>query len=174
MMIELVLGGAKCGKTRYAEQRAIASGKRVIYIATAEAGDAEMSDKIQNHQQSRPKQWKTIEEPIKLAEAIQHLSGENTCLLVDCLTLWLTNILFTKQGELQLEVFKKESNALFKVLGSFSGQLILVTNELGLGVIAADKMTRRFVDEAGLLHQKIATISNRVVLVTAGLPHRLK
>jgi len=174
MMIELVLGGAKCGKTRYAEQRAIASKKQVIYIATAEAGDAEMSDKIQNHRQDRPKEWKTVEEPIELAKTIQQFSGENTCLLVDCLTLWLTNILFSKQGELQPSVFKKESHALFEALASSKGHLILVTNELGLGVIAADKMTRRFVDEAGLLHQKIATISHRVVFITAGLPHRLK
>ncbi len=174
MMIELVLGGAKCGKTRYAEQQAAASGKQVIYIATAEAGDIEMTDKIRNHQQDRPKHWKTIEEPIKLAETIQNFSNENSCLLVDCLTLWLSNILFSKQGELQLDVFKRESNALLQTLASFTGQLIMVTNELGLGVIASNKMTRRFVDEAGLLHQKIATVSQRVVFITAGLPHRLK
>ena len=86
MMIELVLGGAKCGKTRYAEQRAAASGKQVIYIATAEAGDIEMTDKIRNHQQDRPKHWKTIEEPIKLADTIQNFSTEDSYLLVDCLT----------------------------------------------------------------------------------------
>lgn len=174
MMIELILGGAKCGKTRYAEQRAATSGKQVIYIATAEAGDIEMTDKIRNHQQDRPKHWKTVEEPIKLAETIQNFNNEGSCLLVDCLTLWLSNILFSKQGELQLDVFKRESNALLQALVPFTGQLIMVTNELGLGVIASNKMTRRFVDEAGLLHQKIATVSQRVVFITAGLPQRLK
>lgn len=173
-MIELVLGGARSGKSRYAQQQAIDSGKQVVYIATAEAGDAEMQIRIKRHRQDRPQHWQTIEEPIKLAETIKKNSGDNVCLLVECLTLWLTNILFDKKGELQQAKFEKESNALFNALSTFSGQLILVTNEVGLGIVAMDKMTRRFVDEAGFLHQKIASLSDRVVLVTAGLPQVLK
>ncbi len=173
-MIELVLGGVRSGKSRYAEQQAVKSEKRVIYIATAEAGDAEMQARITRHRQDRPAHWKTVEEPIKLAEVIQKYSEENTCLLVDCLTLWLTNILFNKQGNLQLDVFEKETNALFAVLTTFSSQVVLVTNEVGLGIVAMDKMTRRFVDEAGFLHQKIAAISDKVVMLTAGLPQVLK
>jgi len=146
----------------------------VIYIATAEAGDSEMHTRIKRHRQARPQQWQTIEEPIKLADVIQQNSGVEFCLLVDCLTLWLTNILFDKQGKLQQAVFEKETIALFDTLSSFSGQIILVTNEVGLGIVAMDKMTRRFVDEAGLLHQKIAAISNKVVLISAGLPQVLK
>ena len=173
-MIELVLGGARSGKSCYAEKQAIESGKKVIYIATAEAGDSEMQTRIERHRQNRPQQWQTIEEPIKLADVIQQKSGSDYCLLVDCLTLWLTNILFDKQGALQQAVFEQETIALFDTLTGYSGQIILVTNEIGLGVVAMDKMTRRFVDEAGLLHQKIASISNKVVLITAGLPQVLK
>ena len=173
-MIEFVLGGARSGKSRYAEHQALLSGKPVYYVATAEAGDAEMTSRIISHQQGRPQQWQTIEESIKLAEVIQAHSGLDHCLLIDCLTLWLTNILFTHQGRIQQDIFEKETNALFDVLATFSGQLILVTNEVGLGIVAIDKMTRRFVDEAGLLHQKIAKKSDRVVLVTAGIAQVLK
>ncbi|HHA19277.1 MAG TPA: bifunctional adenosylcobinamide kinase/adenosylcobinamide-phosphate guanylyltransferase [Methylophaga sp.] len=167
-MIELVIGGARSGKSAYAEKRANESGKKVIYIATAEAGDSEMQTRIDQHRQNRPQQWQTVEEPIKLADLIQQNSGSEFCLLVDCLTLWLTNILFDKQGEIQQTVFEKETSALYNSLSNYSGQIILVTNEVGLGIVAIDRMTRRFVDEAGILHQKIAAISNKVVLITAG------
>lgn len=173
-MIELVLGGARSGKSRYAEQQAIDAEKKVIYIATAEAGDKEMQQRIECHRQSRPQHWKTVEEPIKLAQIINDYSEKDNCLLVDCLTLWLANVLFDKQGELQQVIFEREVQALLYSLDSFSGQLILVSNEVGLGVIAMDKMTRRFVDEAGLLHQKIACASDKVTFVTAGLPRVLK
>jgi len=173
-MIELVLGGTRSGKSRYAEQQAIESGKEVVYIATAEAQDDEMKARIGLHQQSRPQNWQTVEEPIQLAKVINKYDQQNSCLLVDCLTLWLSNILFDKTAELQQTLFDNETQALFDSLSQFSGQIILVSNELGLGVIAMDKMTRRFVDEAGLLHQKIATLSDKVVLVTAGLPQVLK
>ena len=173
-MIELVLGGARSGKSRYAEQQAIESAKQVIYIATAEARDTEMELRIKRHRDDRPQYWQTVEEPIKLAQVIQQYSDTNICLLVDCLTLWLTNILFSHQGEVQLVVFEQETEALFKALAGFSGRLILVSNEVGLGIVPMDKMTRRFVDEAGFLHQKIATLSDKVVMVTAGLPQVLK
>ncbi len=173
-MIELVLGGARSGKSRYAEQVAIESGMPVIYIATAEAGDEEMHARIEQHRQDRPQQWQTVEEPIKLAEVIQQYNASNSCLLVDCLTLWLTNILFNKQGNEQKSLFEQESQALFKALAAYSGQLIMVSNEVGLGIVPIDKMTRRFVDEAGFLHQKIASLCDKVVLVTVGLPQILK
>lgn len=173
-MIELVLGGARSGKSRYAEQVAIESGMPVIYIATAEAGDAEMQVRLEKHRQDRPQHWQTVEEPIKIADIIQQYSSSNSCLLVDCLTLWLTNILFDKQGAEQQSLFEQESQALFKALDVFSGQLVMVSNEVGLGIVPIDKMTRRFVDEVGLLHQKIVSYSDKVVLVTAGLPQILK
>lgn len=169
-----MLGGARSGKSCYAEQQAIESGKQVIYIATAEAGDSEMQARINIHRHDRPQNWKTVEEPIELARAIEKHNNQHNYLLVDCLTLWLSNILFDKQGEIQQAIFKQQTDELLAVLATFSGQLILVTNEVGLGIIAMDKMTRRFVDEAGFLHQKIAALSNKVVLITAGLPQVLK
>lgn len=173
-MIEFVLGGARSGKSLYAEEQAAKAGKQVVYIATAEAGDAEMKSRISQHQHRRPEQWETIEEPIQLASVIKFHDNNDSCLLVDCLTLWLSNIMFDRQGREQQVVFSHETSALLEVLSTFSGHVVLVSNELGLGVIAMDKMTRKFVDEAGLLHQKIAALSDRVVLVTAGIPQVIK
>lgn len=173
-MIELVLGGARSGKSRYAEQQALASDLPVVYIATAEAGDAEMQTRIQHHQQRRPAQWATVEEPIALADTIGAYAGRRHCLLIDCLTLWLCNILFDRQGNLTEPRFRQQTEALAAVLAAGDHHLIMVSNEVGCGVVAADAMTRRFVDEAGFLHQKLAQLSDRVVLVTAGLPQILK
>jgi adenosylcobinamide kinase / adenosylcobinamide-phosphate guanylyltransferase len=173
-MIELVLGGARSGKSRYAEQQAIDSGLDVVYVATAEAGDGEMQARIAHHQQRRPQQWRTVEEPIDLSAVIREHSGQNCCLLIDCLTLWLCNALFDKQGNPQTERFHQQRAALIDTLADCRHRVIMVSNEVGLGVVAADAMTRRFVDEAGFLHQTLAQICDRVVLVTAGLPQRLK
>ena len=173
-MIELVLGGARSGKSRYAEQQALTSGLPVVYVATAEAGDAEMWARIDHHRQRRPVEWTTLEEPVALAEVITAQAGRGQCLLVDCLTLWLCNVLFDKQGNLQEDRFCRHSLALFDALGASGERIILVSNEVGLGVVAADPMTRRFVDEAGFLHQKLAQLCDKVVLVTAGLPQILK
>ena len=173
-MIELVLGGARSGKSRYAEQQAIASELPVIYLATAEARDGEMQSRIQHHRKRRPVHWQTLEEPIRLADAIRQHAVAGCCLLVDCLTLWLSNVLFDKQGNLQESVFNTERSALLDALAQCGGRVIMVSNEVGLGVVAADVMTRRFVDEAGFLHQALAQICDSVVLVTAGLPQKLK
>ena len=173
-MIELVLGGARSGKSRYAEQQALACGLPVVYIATAEAGDDEMHRRIQHHQQRRPQHWTTVEEPIALADVISKYAGKQHYLLVDCLTLWLCNVLFDKQGNLQEQRYQQQADALCTVLAAGGQRVIMVSNEVGLGVVAADAMTRRFVDEAGFLHQKLAQISDKVVLVSAGLPQILK
>ncbi|WFP49141.1 bifunctional adenosylcobinamide kinase/adenosylcobinamide-phosphate guanylyltransferase [Methylomonas sp. EFPC3] len=173
-MIELVLGGARSGKSRYAEQQALASGLPVVYVATAEAGDAEMRARIEHHRQRRPAEWTTLEEPLDLARVITESAGSGHCLLVDCLTLWLCNVLFDRQGNLQAERYRDLSDALCKALSIGGQRVILVSNEVGLGVVAADPMTRRFVDEAGFLHQKLAQLCDKVVLVTAGLPQILK
>ena len=173
-MIELVLGGARSGKSRYAEQRAIASELPVLYLATAEAGDSEMQARIQHHRQHRPVHWRTLEEPIRLADTIRQHAVVGCCMLVDCLTLWLSNVLFDKQGHLQESLFSSERAALLDALAECNGHVIMVSNEVGLGVVAADPMTRRFVDEAGFLHQALAQVCDSVVLVTAGLPQTLK
>ena len=173
-MIELVLGGARSGKSRYAEQQAILSELPVLYLATAEPGDDEMRARIQHHRQRRPEHWQTLEEPIHLADAIRQHAVAGCCMLVDCLTLWLSNILFDKQGNLQESVFNSERAALLDALVQNNGRVIMVSNEVGLGVVATDPVTRRFVDEAGFLHQALAQICDSVVLVTAGLPQKLK
>ncbi len=173
-MIELVLGGTRSGKSRYAEKQAIASAKEVVYIATAKVSDGEMQQRIDLHRQQRLQHWKTVEESVHLAGTIKKHAQNNNYLLVDCLTLWLSNIMFDKNGEFQQQQLETEKQALLDVLVDFSGHIILVTNELGLGLVAMDKMTRQFVDEAGLLHQQIAALSDKVVMVTAGLPQRLK
>lgn len=173
-MIELVLGGARSGKSRYAEQQAVVSGLDVAYIATGEAGDGEMQARIERHRQRRPADWTTVEEPIRLAAAIRRHAADSRCLLVDCLTLWLSNVLFDRQGNLQEALFAAERADLLAVLAERPGRILMVSNEVGSGVVAADPLTRRFVDEAGFLHQDLAGLSDRVVLVTAGLPQRLK
>lgn len=173
-MIELVLGGARSGKSRYAEQQAKACGLPVIYLATAEAGDTEMQLRIAHHQQRRPAEWQTLEESIQLAAALQQHAQPECCVLVDCLTLWLCNVLFDKQGQLQETLFAEQRAALLETLSQCSGRVIMVSNEVGMGVVAADAMTRRFVDEAGFLHQDLARLCDRVTLVTAGLPQQLK
>lgn len=173
-MIELVLGGARSGKSRYAEQQAIASELPVCYLATAEAGDDEMRARIEHHRERRPTHWQTLEEPIRLADMIRKHAIPGYCLLIDCLTLWLSNVLFDKRGELQIGVFKRERAALLDAISQCNGRVIMVSNEVGLGVVASDPMTRRFVDEAGFLHQALAQLCDKVVFVSAGLPQRLK
>lgn len=173
-MIELVLGGARSGKSRYAEQQAQDSGQEVIYIATAEAGDFEMKARIQHHRFRRPGNWRTVEETMLLADCIREQAAPDRCLLIDCLTLWLSNVLFDRQGNLQLPFFQQQRAELLAALHECRHRIILVSNEVGLGVVAADAMTRRFVDEAGFLHQELAQLCDRVVLVTAGLPQYLK
>lgn len=173
-MIELVLGGARSGKSRYAEQQAKTSNKPVIYIATAEARDDEMAERIVRHRNDRPQSWQTVEERIQLGATIKRLSNHDNCLLIDCLTLWLSNILFDRNGELQYSVFEQEKENLLAALTNCPGRLIMVSNEIGQGVVAIEKTTRLFVDEAGRLHQDIAALSDKVTFITAGLAATLK
>lgn len=172
-MISLILGGARSGKSSHAEQLAKDSGKEVIYIATGEARDEEMRQRIIHHQNSRPSAWQTIEESVALASVLKrHDAGQ--CLLVDCLTLWLCNILFDAHGEFQEDVFMPQKNELLDCLPGLDADVIFVSNEVGCGVVPMDRMSRRFVDEAGRLHQQLAERCDSVVLVTAGLQQVLK
>ena len=173
-MQHLVLGGARSGKSHYAEQLALASHKEVIYIATGSAGDDEMQARIEKHQAARPKYWQTIEEPVLLADVIERYANTHHCLLVDCLTLWLSNILFDSQGNYQEDVFLQQKQALLNELPHIHADIILVSNEVGSGIIPIDSMSRRFVDEAGRLHQQLAKLCSHVTLVTAGLAQQLK
>lgn len=173
-MIELVLGGARSGKSGYAERQATQSGLDVIYIATAEARDSEMQTRIDRHRRDRPPHWLTVEQPIELAAVMAAHDAPGRLLLVDCLTLWLSNILFDSQGRLQRPVWQQQTDALFSTLPHCGGSVLMVSNEIGMGVVATDPMTRLFVDEAGFLHQRLARLCDKVTWVVAGLPQTLK
>lgn len=168
-MLTLILGGARSGKSRYAQTRAEASGRPVVMIATGQARDAEMAARIARHQAERPAHWRTVEEPLALAVALTDAAGAESCVVVDCLTLWLLNLLEAGEG-----VYARERDALLQVLPGLPGEVILVANEVGLGVVPLGELTRRYVDEAGRLNQDLARGVERVTFVAAGLPLHLK
>ena len=169
-MLELILGGARSGKSRLAERLATQSGLAVTYIATSQALDGEMSARIQHHRQRRPSDWGLVEEPLELARALRDNAAPGRCLLVDCLTLWLTNLLML-EDETRLAM---QRDAFLEALGELPGRIILVSNETGLGVVPLGELTRRYVDEAGWLHQAVADRAQRVTFMVAGLPMTLK
>jgi adenosylcobinamide kinase/adenosylcobinamide-phosphate guanylyltransferase len=169
-MRELILGGARSGKSRLAEKLAADSGLAVTYIATSQALDGEMSARIRQHRERRPADWALVEEPLELARLLQELASPERCLLVDCLTLWLTNLLMLEDDARLIA----EREALLDCLGELPGRIILVSNETGLGVVPMGELTRRYVDEAGWLHQAIAERCQRVIFTVAGLPMLLK
>lgn len=169
-MLQLILGGARSGKSRLAEKTAKEAGLSVIYIATAQALDAEMQQRIAHHQQQRPDHWQVYEEPIYLADRLLQCDQANQLILVDCLTLWLTNLLLAEDPALQQQQMQK----LFEVLPQLHSQIILVSNETGLGVVPMGEISRRFVDEAGRLHQTLGQLANKVMFCVAGFPMILK
>ena len=169
-MHELILGGARSGKSRLAERLASESALEVLYIATSQALDGEMSARIRQHRERRPAHWGLVEEPLALARVLTEQARDGRCLLVDCLTLWLTNLLLL-DDEVRLSA---EREALLNCIEGLPGRLIMVSNETGLGVLPMGELTRRYVDEAGWLHQAIAERCQRVVFTVAGLPMVLK
>ncbi len=178
----LLLGGARSGKSGLAERIARESGKDVVYVATSYAGDAEMSARIEHHRARRPAGWKTVEEPTALAAMLRILCAPGRIVLVDCLTLWLTNLMFSTQqefpdvGPVDLPpLFVDERAALMDWLdGPSSGDVIFVSNETGMGIVPYGAVSRAFVDEAGRLNQDVAARCDRVLFVAAGLPLVLK
>ena len=169
-MITLILGGARSGKSRYAERLAQAKQKPVLYIATATALDDEMAARIAHHQQQRPADWHLLECPLKLSEALAAEAQKNQIILVDCLTLWLNNQLFNFPQQSFTELF----NELIASTQNAQADIILVANEVGLGIIPLGEISRTFVDEAGRLNQRIAQIADQVFFIAAGLPLQLK
>ena len=169
-MHELILGGARSGKSRLAERLAGESGLTVTYIATSQALDGEMDARIRQHRKRRPAHWGLLEEPLELARVLAENASAERCLLVDCLTLWLSNLLMLDDAA-RLEA---ERDALLACLGELPGRVILVSNETGLGVVPLGELSRRYVDEAGWLHQALAAQCQRVLFSVAGLPMVLK
>ena len=169
-MLQLILGGARSGKSRLAETLASDSGLDVIYIATSQPLDGEMNQRVALHRQRRPAEWGLIEEPVELARVLRENARKDRCLLVDCLTLWLTNLLMLDDPQR----LTQEREALLDSLSALPGEIIFVSNETGLGVVPLGELTRRYVDEAGWLHQALAECCHRVVFTVAGLPMTLK
>ncbi|KPC33052.1 Adenosylcobinamide kinase/adenosylcobinamide-phosphate guanylyltransferase [Pseudomonas syringae pv. cilantro] len=169
-MLQLILGGARSGKSRLAEKLAADSALKVIYIATSQPLDGEMNQRVASHRARRPEHWGLVEEPVELARVLRENAAPDRCLLVDCLTLWLTNLLMLDDAEHLV----REREALLDCLAGLPGEIIFVSNETGLGVVPLGELTRRYVDEAGLLHQALAERCQRVVLTVAGLPLTLK
>ena len=182
MSATLVLGGARSGKSALAERLARASGKEVIYLATSHAGDGEMAARIAHHRARRPAEWRTVEEPTALAATLRGLCAPGRLVLVDCLTLWLTNLMFaTAQdypdvGPVDLPpLFGEERGALLDWLDQGSaGDVVFVSNEVGMGIVPYGAVSRTFADEAGRLNQDVAARCERVLFVAAGLPLALK
>lgn len=177
----LLLGGARSGKSALAEKLAAESGKEVIYLATARAGDGEMATRIAAHQRQRPAHWRTIEEPLALGAALRQWTAPQRLLLVDCLTLWLSNLIFSEPcahpevGAITLPpTFHSERAHFLQALEQAGGDIVLVSNEVGMGIVPCGAISRCYADEAGRLNQAVAALCERAVLVAAGLPLTLK
>lgn len=164
--LTLVLGGTRSGKSAYAE--GLLAGGPALYLATGQPGDAEMAERIRRHRERRGPAWATVEEPLELAAALDRHARPERPVLVDCLTLWLSNLLLAGRD---LDAARA---GLVQALPGLAGPVVLVSNEVGLGIVPDNALARRFRDEAGRLHQEVAAIARRVVFVSAGLPLMLK
>jgi len=165
----LVLGGARSGKTGFAERLAMRAGERPLYLATAQALDAEMRERVMLHQQQRHHRFSTVEEPLALAAALKTAAATHDVILVDCLTLWITNLIGA--GMDVAAAVDELVATLPKIAGA---RVILVSNEVGLGIVPDNAMARMFRDLAGAAHQRLAEICGEVHFVVAGLPMTLK
>lgn len=166
--ITLILGGTRSGKSSFAQKLAEQSGNQLVYIATAEAFDEEMANRIDRHQQDRGPAWQTVEESRDLAAAIAAHSAHGTTVLIDCLTIWLSNLMLAEAD------IAAAQDALGKALTEAPGPIILVSNEVGSGIVPESALGRRFRDESGWMNQTVAAIADSVALITAGLPLWLK
>lgn len=168
MNILLVLGGARSGKSRHAQRQAEETGLIPIFVATAQAFDAEMADRIARHRTDRGPEWETVEAPFELAEVIARRAAPDKVLLVDCLTLWASNLLVAEHDA------DAATAALVEALCKAAGPVILVSNEVGLGIVPDNALARRFRDLAGTINQRVAEAADEVRFIAAGLPLRLK
>ena len=167
-MIDLILGGARSGKSRLAEQRALGSQCPVVYIATAESRDGEMNARIAHHRERRPAEWLTVEEPLHLAAAIRQHAHTDNLILVDCLTLWLSNLMHAERDP------DIETRRLTRFLGVALHPIVFVSNEVGMGLVPDTPLGRTFRDAQGRLNQAVAAAVPNVAFVAAGLPLWLK
>ncbi len=166
--VTLVLGGARSGKSRYAETITVTHPRGCVYVATAGIGDAEMAERVRQHQARREAHWRTVEASLELGAAIVAETEQGAAVLVDCLTLWLSNLMAADRDP------SRETEDLIRALGQAGGPVIFVANEVGLGIVPDNALARAFRDHAGRTNQRIAEVANDVVFVAAGLPLRLK
>ncbi|MGF6242450.1 adenosylcobinamide kinase/adenosylcobinamide-phosphate guanylyltransferase [Paraburkholderia sp. GAS38] len=173
--LTFVLGGARSGKSLHAEQLASDSARPVTYIATARrADDAEFAARIAHHRARRPAHWQLIEASVDLAGAVAQADAPGHCILIDCLTLWLANLLCPPDCAAASDDYLARFAAFEAALGAAAGKIIVVSNEIGLGVVPLGAATRLYVDELGRLNQRIAALSTQVTMMVAGLPLALK
>ncbi|PXA91995.1 bifunctional adenosylcobinamide kinase/adenosylcobinamide-phosphate guanylyltransferase [Nostoc sp. 3335mG] len=163
-----ILGGARSGKSRHAQALAEALPGRPVFIATAEAWDDEMRDRIARHRADRDARWHSVDAPRALAKAIDAQSGIGAVVLVDCLTLWASNLMLDDAD------IERATVDLVEAIGRFDGTLILVANEVGFGIVPDNALARRFRDVAGRINQAVAAVADRVTLVVAGIPVAIK
>lgn len=164
----LVLGGARSGKSSFAEKLVEASGLRPVYLATGRAFDEEMESRIATHRDRRGPQWQTVEEPLDLVAALSKHTGDGRFVLVDCLTLWITNLMMAGHD------IAAETQRLTEALPGLSGPAVFVSNEVGLGIVPENRMAREFRDHAGFLHQAVAAVADEVYFMAAGLSLKMK
>lgn len=172
--LHLILGGARSGKSALAEKLALESGLEVRYIATAQVYDAEFGQRVSQHQQRRPAHWQTVEAPHRLAETLQQQAAPGRCLLVDCLTLWLAQCICPECAPPEGVDWQLQRQALLDILPTLPGRILLVSNEVGMGIVPLGEINRQFQDEAGRLNQAVAALCQEVSFVAAGLPLKLK
>jgi adenosylcobinamide kinase/adenosylcobinamide-phosphate guanylyltransferase len=174
--IILITGGARSGKSAFAEKRALGFGKSLGYLATAQTLDDEMSERVRRHRERRGYEWHTIEEPFQLSQALADCDGQYQCMLVDCVTLWLSNLLFRSEecGEPCEERIQEDVQSLTRTLQSMVTPVILVSNEVGQGIVPDNRLARLFRDIAGVTNQALATAADEVHVVISGIPLKLK
>lgn len=166
--ITFVLGGARSGKSSFAEKLVEDSGLQPVYLATGRAFDKEMESRISIHRDRRGREWQTVEEPLDLVGALEKHAGHDRFVLVDCLTLWITNLMMAEQN------IAAETETLIAALSPLSGTVVFVSNEVGLGIVPENQMAREFRDHAGFLHQAVASVADEVYFLAAGLPLKMK
>jgi len=164
----LVLGGARSGKSRLAESLVESQSGPCVYLATGQAHDDEMSERIAAHKARRGPRWRTVEAPLDLPQALGDAAGRDRAVLVDCLTLWLSNLMHAERD------LERAGAELAEALRAPAGPIVLVSNEVGLGIVPDNALARRFRDAAGRLHQEVAAVCQQVVFTAAGLPMTLK
>jgi adenosylcobinamide kinase/adenosylcobinamide-phosphate guanylyltransferase len=166
-----ITGGARSGKSDFALKLAQRFAGRKAYLATARALDEEMAERIQKHKRNRPQDWQTLEEPLRVAKVLREKADHFSVILLDCLTLWISNSMMAKWSEKKI---LREADRLFEVSQGMKGTVIIVSNEVGLGIVPDNPSARIFRDLSGLIHQKVARQADEVYFMVNGLPLQLK